>query len=124
LAVGPETVARALRLARRFATAADLPEDGAHRLAVVVEEWVANIVEHGAARPGSRVIVRLEPAGEGVRVAFSDAGVAFDPRAAEDEGPNLERGGGAGLALIRGWSEIESYRRARGRNRLVLRSRS
>jgi len=59
-----------------------------------------------------------------VRMSFSDAGVPFDPRRAPDEGPNLERGGGAGLALIRGWSEIEDYRRRRGRNRLVLRSRS
>jgi anti-sigma regulatory factor (Ser/Thr protein kinase) len=117
-------VARAVGLAHRFTQAAALPAESAHRLAVVVEEWVANIVEHGAARPGSLVVVTLERAGAGVRLDFSDAGVAFDPREAEDAGPNLHRGGGAGLALIRNWSEIESYARARGRNRLVLRSRS
>ena len=117
-------MARAVSLAHRFAEAAALPAESAHRLAVVVEEWVANIVEHGAARPGSLVVLTLERAGAGVWVAFSDAGIAFDPREAADAGPNLHRGGGAGLALIRGWCEIESYRRARGRNRLVLRSRS
>jgi anti-sigma regulatory factor (Ser/Thr protein kinase) len=117
-------VARAIGFARRFAAAAALPDDSADRLALVVEEWVANVVEHGRARPGSLVVLTLQRGPTGVRAVFSDAGIAFDPRAAADAGPNLERGGGAGLALIRGWSDIESYRRVGARNRLVLRSRS
>jgi len=122
--VGSGAVARAIAVARRFAEVAALPGASADRLVVVVEEWVANIVDHGRAAPASRVVLRLELIGAEVRMSFSDAGVPFDPRRAPDEGPNLERGGGAGLALIRGWSEIEDYRRRRGRNRLVLRSRS
>ncbi len=117
-------MARAIAAAGRFAAAAALSGESADRLAVIVEEWVANIVEHGGAPAGSLVVMRLARTGTGVRLTFSDAGVAFDPRTAEDRGPNLERGGGAGLALIRGWSEIEDYRRNGGRNRLVLRSRS
>jgi hypothetical protein len=35
-------------------------------------------------------------------------------------GPNLERGGGAGLELIRAWCRIAAYARRGGRNRLVL----
>ncbi len=50
----------------------------------------------------------------------SDAGTYYDPREAVFEGPNLERGGGVGLELIRAWSRIVSYRRRAGRNRLVL----
>ena len=124
LPVGPEAVGRAIRLARRFAEAAGIEAAIADRLAIVVEEWAANIVEHSAAAPGSLIVLRIERAREGVRIAFTDAGVAFDLRAAEDTGPNAERGGGAGIALIRAWSEVEDYRRRGGRNRLVLRSRS
>ena len=124
LAVGRGAVAGAIALTRRFAEAAGLSPDAADRLAVVMEEWVANIVEHGAADARSLIVLRLERVGEGVRLTLSDAGVAFDPRKAQDNGPNLDRGGGAGIALIRAWCEIEAYERRRGRNRLVLRSRS
>ena len=125
LAVGPGTVGRALAAARGVADARALEAGAADQLAVVVEEWVANVVEHGRPAASSRVVMRLAMAGEGcVRLAFSDAGVAFDMRRAPEDGPNLERGGGAGLALIRAWCEVEAYARRGGRNRLVLRSRS
>jgi anti-sigma regulatory factor (Ser/Thr protein kinase) len=124
VAVADRAVARAIAFARRFAEANRLSADAADRLAVVVEEWAANIVEHSGAAPASRIVLRVERAGDGVRLTFSDAGVAFDPRQATEDGPNPERGGGAGIALIRSWCEIESYVRAKGRNRLVLRSRS
>jgi anti-sigma regulatory factor (Ser/Thr protein kinase) len=114
----------AIAVARRFGEAMRFPPDRADRVVLLVEEWVANIVEHGQPRGGSLIVLRLEKAGDGVRLAFSDAGIAFDPRTVEDEGPNLERGGGAGIALIRGWSDIEAYARRGGRNRLVLRSKS
>ncbi len=117
-------MAKAIAFARRFAEANALSGDVADRLAVIVEEWAANIVEHSGAAPKSLIVLGLQRVGEGVRVAFSDAGVPFDPRDAEDGGPNLDRGGGAGIALIRAWCEIESYARARGRNRLVFRLRS
>lgn len=117
-------MARAIAGARRFAESTALPEAEADRLAVIVEEWVTNIVEHGNPAPDSRIVLRLEQAGGRVRAAFSDAGAAFDPQVAPDDGPNLERGGGAGIALIRGWSVIESYERRGGRNRMVLRLKS
>ena len=122
--MGAGTVAGAIAFARRFAAASGLADATADRLAVVVEEWVANIVEHAAASPGSLVVLRLERAGDGARLSVSDGGVAFDPRKAEHQGPNLERGGGAGIALIRGWSEIERYDRRGGRNRVVFRLKS
>jgi anti-sigma regulatory factor (Ser/Thr protein kinase) len=122
--MGGEAVARAIVMARSFAVAAGLSADSADRLAVIVEEWAANIVEHSGSAPTSLIVMRLERAGTATRVTFTDAGVPFDPRTAEDDGPNLERGGGAGIALIRSWCEIESYRRRAGRNRLVLRSKS
>lgn len=122
--MGAGAVVRLLAVARLFAEDAGLAHDAADRLAVVVEEWAANVVEHGQAPAGSLIVLRLEQDGSRVCLTFTDAGIAFDPRDAEHGGPNPERGGGAGIALIGAWSEIEDYRRRRGRNRLRLRSRS
>jgi serine/threonine-protein kinase RsbW len=124
LAPDAGAVARALVATRRFARAHQLPADAADPLAVIVEEWVANIVEHGHSRAGALIGFRLERVGPGVRMTFTDAGIAFDLREAEDKGSNPDRGGGAGIALIRAWAEIEAYSRRGGRNRLTLRSRS
>lgn len=85
-----------------------------------MEEWVANVVEHGGPQGEARIVLRLTCGGEVVRLAVSDAGRPFDPRAAAFEGPNHERGGGAGLALIASFARITAYARRAGRNRLVL----
>lgn len=113
-------VARALAVARAFVQREGLGRDDAERLAIVVEEWVANVVEHGAPAPDSRIGLRLERADGLVRVTISDAGQVFDPREAAFEGPNPHRGGGAGLGLMRAWSHVAAYGRRAGRNRLVL----
>ena len=109
-----------MAIAALFASDAGLGDSAAEKLAIIVEEWLINVVEHGGAAPTSRILLRLERDGAVVRVGFSDAGGPFDPREVEFEGPNLERGGGAGLALIKAWSRIAEYRRRAGRNRLVL----
>ena len=79
-----------------------------------------NLVEHGAPAAGSRIALSFRRAGGCVRLTVTDGGAPFDPRKAEFEGPNLERGGGAGLALVSAWCRIADYRSQRGRNRLVL----
>ena len=113
-------VSRAIRLARDFADRRGLDTVVANHLAVVVEEWIANVVEHGGPQGGARIVLRLSLEGELVRVAVSDAGRPFDPRMAAFEQPNPERGGGAGLAMIVSLSRIAAYARRAGRNRLVL----
>lgn len=113
-------VAGALALAREFAARAGLDGGAAGRLAVVVEEWVANVVEHGGPQDGARIVLRLRLESTAVRLTVSDAGRPFDPRTAAFEGPNPERGGGAGLVLIAGFCRITAYARRAGRNRLVL----
>ena len=122
--LGPGAATRLIASAWLFATDARLADGAADRLAIVVEELITNIVEHSGAPSDSAIILKLEQVGAGVRLTVTDAGVAFDPRTAEDKGPNLERGGGAGIALIRAWSEIEGYHRLSGRNRLVIRLKS
>ena len=87
---------------------------------MVVEEWVANVIEHGGPHEGGRIVLRLRLGEGAIHVWISDAGRPFDPRAAGFEGPNHERGGGAGLALIASFCRIASYARRAGRNRLVL----
>lgn len=112
----------AIRAARAFAAQCGLEATAADRLCVVVEEWLSNVVEHGEPAPGSRLMMRLERDEGGLRATFTDAGQAFDPRHTPAfEGPNTERGGGAGLELVRAWADIADYRYTRGRNRLVLR---
>jgi serine/threonine-protein kinase RsbW len=111
---------RAIGLARAFAREHRIQADLADRLAIVLEEWTVNVVEHGAPPVGSRIMLRLERAGGGARLTASDAGAPFDPRTPLFEEPNIERGGGAGLALIRAWTRVRSYRRRGGRNHVVL----
>ncbi len=113
-------VTRALALSRAFAVAARLDRDGAERLALVVEEWLNNVLDYGQVSPSARIAIRLQRQDRLLRLTISDPGRAFDPRAVSFEGPNLDRGGGAGLALIKAWCRIAGYRRARGRNRLVF----
>lgn len=113
-------VVRALAIAQLFAEDAGLPDSARDTLSIVIEEWTMNIVEHGLAAPDSLIALRIERIDDLVRLTVSDAGQPFDPREAVSTGPNLERGGGVGLDLIRAWTRIESYRRRAGRNQLVL----
>ena len=87
---------------------------------MVVEEWIANVVEHGGPQDSALIVLRLHLQAGMVRIAVSDAGRPFDPRGAAFETPNAERGGGAGLAIITGLCRIAGYARRAGRNRLVL----
>jgi len=113
-------ISRALRLARGFAAGAGLEPDATGRLSVVVEEWIANVVEHGDGADGARIYMRLRLTAGVVRLSVSDAGKPFDPRTAVFDGPDPQSGGGAGLALIAGLCRITGYARRGGRNRLVL----
>ena len=113
-------VRRGLAVAMLFAGDAALGDEATDKLVIVVEEWLINVLEHGGAAAGSRIVLRLQRLEQAVRVTISDAGGFFDPRQVEFEGPNRMRGGGAGLALIKAWSRIDAYTRRAGRNRLVL----
>lgn len=87
---------------------------------MVVEEWVANVVEHGGASPETLIGLDLTSEGDRVRIAVSDAGQPFDPTTVAFAGPNPQRGGGAGLAMIASLCRIAGYARQGGRNRLTL----
>ena len=113
-------VMRGLNLTREFANSTALSPLAADHLALIVEEWLNNVTEHSGAPAGGRIALRLQHRPGLVRLTVTDAGKPFDPRNVSFEGPNLARGGGAGLALIQAWCRITDYRRVSGRNRLVF----
>lgn len=116
-----QATVKALELVRDFVARADCGGDAEARIAIIVEELVANIVEHGAPPPDSDIAIELAALGADIGLTLSDAGTFFDIREAPapaDIPP--ERGGGAGIALILNWVNVIDYRAADGRNVLRL----
>jgi serine/threonine-protein kinase RsbW len=114
-------VSAALDLAAQFIAEAACGPDAEARLMIIVEELVANLVEHGDAEAEEAITLELAALGQDIGLTLSDAGTPFDPRsvAAPADVPP-ERGGGAGLAFVQAWSHIVSYEPVDGRNVLVL----
>jgi serine/threonine-protein kinase RsbW len=121
LSVDWQTVSHALDLLDVFLKRQTLDDNISARLAIIVEELVANIVEHGKPAADQPVSLELERAGPSISVLLSDSGIAFDPSTpvtSRDAPP--ERGGGAGLALVQSWTQAMTYQRTNGRNILKL----
>jgi anti-sigma regulatory factor (Ser/Thr protein kinase) len=110
-------VSSALTAVRDFAAAAGLAQCDV--LAIIVEELVCNLVDYGA-RPGEMIELALALGADGIRLRLSDNCTPFDPRIDTRSDLPPERGGGAGLAMVRAWSTIEAYERVGGRNTLCL----
>jgi anti-sigma regulatory factor (Ser/Thr protein kinase) len=122
---GPESIHRAVELAQLFCTTNALPDAQQAKLAILVEEAVTNLYDHGGVSTGFCGHIDLYGATDDIRIVLSDSGTAFDLRTADDfEMPNMDRGGGVGLAMIRAWAQIIDYRSEAGINRLELKLRS
>jgi serine/threonine-protein kinase RsbW len=120
-AIDWQTVRYALDLVNGFLHAFDFSADVRARLAIVVEELVANVVEHGACPPDQPMTLTLGVQGETITVGVTDYGTYFDLSTAEISGTvPPEQGGGAGIALVRHWAHDISYSRVDGRNVLNL----
>jgi anti-sigma regulatory factor (Ser/Thr protein kinase) len=118
-------VSPALFAVREFADGEALDVPMASRLAIVVEELVANLFDHAVVAGDLLVTLLLTRSDEGLFVSLDDNAQAFDPREAPAmEMPDPDRGGGVGLALVRSWADIVAYDSAEGMNRLVLRLRA
>lgn len=92
-----------------------------NRLAIIVEELLANLFDHGGGGADSAVVLRLSPQPDHILLVLEDGGVSFDPASADPVSSVPERGGGAGLALVRAWAEQLSYTSGPLVNRLELR---
>ncbi|TVV72681.1 ATP-binding protein [Sphingomonas solaris] len=120
VAADDHAVALATGFARGFARRHRLDEDAAARLAIVIEELVTNLVEHGGA-PGCPIDLALVRMAGVVDITILDSGTHFDPRDAVTSTLPPARGGGVGISLVLAWATVTDYCQANGRNRLMLR---
>lgn len=117
---GPEAVAEAGKAARAFGEAQWLTEDESARLCIIVEELVANLYDHGGLTADDRIQLSLDSEPEGIRIVIVDSGEPFDPRSSPPGGMRADRGGGAGIDIVRAWAEIIHYSVTSEGNRLAL----
>jgi anti-sigma regulatory factor (Ser/Thr protein kinase) len=115
-----DMLADAVALARNFAQKAGLASDDQARLCILVEELVANLADHGTPGPNPPRLLLLRRA-DAVQLSLADSGTPFDPRLVSGEPEQRERGGGAGLAIVRAWADIVNYSSTAGVNRLEVR---
>ena len=108
-----------------FAREEDISDELAARLAIVVEELVANILLHGAPNAAVSIEGRMEKAPGGIHLTLCDDGTHFNPKhVGLGTGPHPESGGGSGIPLIRAWSDDLDYQREGDMNWLELYLRS
>ena len=92
-------------------------------LHVILDEVCSNIVKHSNAS-GFRVDIEIRESPPGVKMTFVDDGTAYDPLAHIDPDTTLpaeERPiGGLGILMVKKMSSALSYRRANGRNILIV----
>ena len=118
---GPAAVHDATAAARRFAAGAGIDPDDASRLAIIVEELVTNLYDHGGLSSEATFDLELSLEDAEIFLAITDPATPFDPRSADIDGGLPARGGGAGLKLVRAWATAIDYSREAGLNRLTLR---
>jgi anti-sigma regulatory factor (Ser/Thr protein kinase) len=89
-------------------------------LNLALEELFTNALRHGGCEGMQQAMeVRLQAAGDGVRVEFRDRGRPFDPTAAP--APDLSVIGGLGIHLVRGIMDDLEYQRAGEWNLITMR---
>ena len=119
-----EDHAELLAAVEEFAAALGLPEQLRYRLALVIDELVANCIAHGA-RPGEDrgIRVGVTDGREAVTIEIVDAGPPFDPtshairKCPADEDVWV---GGMGLCLVRTLAARMEYTRRDGFNRTLV----
>ena len=115
-------IVAAIDMAERFAATAGCDGEWGMRLLILVEELVANLIDHGALPADSSIALALALAEDAIRLEIVDRGQPFDPRALPPDDNDLppEDGGGAGLRLLAAWAVITGYDSAAGANRLTI----
>lgn len=119
-------IPRLIEWVERCCGAAGLGSDISFRLALALEEVVANVIHHGFAgrRPPHRIEVRLAIGAASLIATVIDNGIPFDPSSTPDPTLSLpveqREPGGLGILLIRRMVDRVEYRRVGGENRLRL----
>ena len=117
---GPGALKLGMEPVHRFAAAARLSQADSARLAVVVEELANNLYEHGGVEEGDRCEIELVCRPGELELKLTDPGRPFDPRGHDGDGDIPDRGGGAGLNLVRAWASEIDYASSGGMNRLTV----
>lgn len=117
---GSGAVRQATDATREFGEALWLSEDEAARFCIVIEELVANLYDHGGLTEQDQVELSLASESAGIRVTIVDPGKPFDPWAAPLHPERPERGGAAGIPIIRAWAQLIRYDVTPEGNRLEL----
>jgi anti-sigma regulatory factor (Ser/Thr protein kinase) len=124
VAADSTAAAAVLRAANQLAKSTEITDRELHRLQLVAEELVTNIVTHGVPPAGSRIGFRFERTVESMRIEITDRGAPFDPRSQIQPSNSVrshsEEEGGVGWPLILRWCRIADYGREAGENRVVL----
>ena len=89
-------------------------------MAIVVEELVTNLYEHGGLGANDVFELELSATDDAICLLLLAPGDEFDPGGAQPDTAVPERGGGAGLKLVRAWADRIDYQREDGRNRLAV----
>ena len=116
---GTTAVHDATAVAREYAESGGVTDEDVSRLAIVIEELVTNLYDHAEVGPDDEVAIELSLSEVDLRLVLTDSRRPFDPGSA-DNGDLPERGGGAGLKLVRAWASQIRYESENGFNRLVL----
>lgn len=117
---GRNAVGQAARAARLFGEAHQLTADECARVCVVIEELIANLHDHGGLTDRDKVELTFANEAAGVRIVIADRSNPFDPRSAPPRTRRPERGGGAGIDLVRAWAQFVDYSVTADGNRLEL----
>lgn len=117
---GDGAVVDATSAARDFATGQGLAHDDVSRLCVITEELVANLYEHGGLAGTDAIGLSLVRTAAGITILLSDPGRPFDPQTATSNKQRHDRGGGAGINIVRAWTRFVDYVAEPGQNRLEL----
>jgi serine/threonine-protein kinase RsbW len=120
-----EDTGRVEQWVREFAEVAYLSPAARNAFDVSLVEWLTNVISYGYEDAGEHWISVRFLAGKGkARVEVEDDGREFNPlgrRSVDTTVPLEERTpGGLGIHLIRQYMEALDYRRANGKNLLVM----
>lgn len=117
---GPRAIIDACESAREFGASQWLDEDELARLCILIEEWIANLYDHSGLSPEEEVSLAIECEPTGLRITIDDRGTPFDPRELPAQIERLDRGGGAGIGIMRAWAEFCRYEVTTEGNRLEM----
>ena len=116
---GSDAVGQALAAARGFADEQWLTDEETARLCIIVEELLTNLYDHAGLSGEHEIDMSLIVEPDGLHLVLVDPSPAFDPRSAP-RGEKSDRGGGAGIDIVRAWAEIVEYGQTEDGNRLEV----